>query len=226
MTPSQWAHLNTSYHHFFEQNTEARIVNQPPYAEQALTLTILGKNAIVHLDDALDYAAGYGTLSNLLVKYFDTSIQIFDRYVRTNDDSLRYVDEESLAKYRLVINSAMFEHVLDRAGLDAVDNLVADDGVLMLHTLVCETIPRDPGWFYFAPIVHTAFHTNKSMATLMQQWGYAASIYSPQAKSWFLFKKHHPQLKHLEKKICEINRETQTKSFQYKAGFVDYWKGF
>jgi hypothetical protein len=75
-------------------------------------------------------------------------------------------------------------------------------------------------------MVHTAFHTNKSMSILMEQWGYAASIYSPQAKSWFLFKNDSPVLQNLESTINSINRELQTKYFYYKNGFVDYWKGF
>jgi hypothetical protein len=226
MTPSQWSDLNASWHHQLENKTEARVGNQPPYADQALALTILQKNNIVDIDDALDYAAGYGTLSSFLLKYLDTRIDIFDRYVRAENKSSEYIDEARLRKYRLVINSAMFEHVLNREALNEVDNLVADDGVLMIHTVVCERIPSDSDWFYFMPIVHTAFHTNKSMGLLMEQWGYPASIYSPQAKSWFLFKKQHPRLNDLEEKIENVNREVQAKYFHYKAGFVDYWKGF
>lgn len=226
MTSTQWSKLNTSYHHYFESSTEAQIVNQPPYADQALALTILRKNNIIDADDALDYAAGYGTLSDFLLKHFDIRIKIFDRYVRSGNKSVQYLDEESLGKYRLVISSAMFEHVLERDALNEVDNLVADDGVLMLHTLICERIPMDPDWFYVAPIVHTAFHTNKSMAILMEQWGYVASIYSPKAKSWFLFKNNYAQLSFLEARISSINRELQNNYFSYKAGFVDYWKGF
>jgi hypothetical protein len=60
----------------------------------------------------------------------------------------------------------------------------------------------------------------------MEQWGYAASIYSPQAKSWFLFKADCGQLNKLEEMVGKINREIQTKYFYYKPGFVDYWKGF
>lgn len=61
----------------------------------------------------------------------------------------------------------MFEHVLDRAGLDAVDELVASDGVLMLHTVVCERILQDPNWFYINTMKHAGLHTNKSMSILM-----------------------------------------------------------
>ena len=120
----------------------------------------------------------------------------------------------------------MFEHVLEREHLDYVNNLVDSDGVLMLHTVVCENIPANPNWFYITPMVHTAFHTNKSMNILMEQWGYSDSIYSPQAKSWFLFKKDSPVIQDLENKVSHINRELQTKYFFYKNEFMDYWKGF
>jgi hypothetical protein len=205
---------------------ESRIINQPPYADQAFALKMLSKNHIVDVDDALDYAAGYGTLSKFLAKYFDIHIQIFDRYVHGNDKNLQYVAQENIKKYKLVINSAMFEHILNRETLNEVNDLVAEDGVLMLHTLICERIPKDPDWFYITPMVHTAFHTNKSMSILIEQWDYAASIYSPQAKSWFLFKKDNPKINRLEAKISEINTEIQTRYFHYKDGFVDYWKGF
>ncbi len=75
-------------------------------------------------------------------------------------------------------------------------------------------------------MVHTAFHTNKSMEILMEQWGYVASLYSPQAKSWFLFKDESPALDCLHEVSEKINNELQSKYFYYKKGFVDFWKGF
>ena len=120
----------------------------------------------------------------------------------------------------------MFEHVLDRESLDKINKLVGDKGVLMLHTLVCESVPKDPNWFYMNPMVHTAFHTNKSMGILMEQWGYSASLYSPQAKSWFLFKRESPMLGDLDEISKKINNELQVKYFYHKNGFVDFWKGF
>lgn len=226
MGHDEWTALNVSWHHHFEQNIEQRITNQPPYADQSLALWMLEKAGLVDLADCLDYAAGYGTMAKFLRKYFGRDIRIFDKYVVDEQSELTYVDASRLGRYGLVVNSAMFEHVLDREALDEVNRLVADDGVLMLHTVVCETIPRNPDWFYLTPMVHTAFHTNKSMDILMRQWGYSHSLYSPQAKSWFLFKKDHPAIDRLAAVAGDINREIQTQYFFHKAGFVDYWKGF
>lgn len=226
MSKTQWEQLNTSWHHHLEQNPESTTTNQPPYADQALALIMLSNNNLIKIDDALDYAAGYGTMAKVLKKYFGKSISIYDEYVQDKHTDLNYIEENNLRKYKLVINSAMFEHVLEREHLDYVNNLVDSDGTLMLHTVVCENVPADPNWFYITPMVHTVFHTNKSMNILMEQWGYSDSIYSPQAKSWFLFKKDSPVIQDLENKVSDINRELQTKYFFYKNGFMDYWKGF
>lgn len=226
MSADQWDCLNRSWHHYFESTFKDRTNNQPPYAEQAFALIALYENKIINIDSILDYAAGYGTLAKVLKKYFNKNIPLLDKYVTDSDSNLMYIRPGEAAKYSTVVNSAMFEHVLKRAHLDEVNHLVDDGGVLMLHTVVCEQVPKDPNWFYLNPMVHTAFHTNKSMGILMEQWGYVASLYSPQAKSWFLFKKDFPELVRLATVAEEINNELQTKYFYYKKGFVDYWKGF
>lgn len=226
MSPQYWGQLNLSWHSMVESDHDSRPANQPPYADQALAMTMLARNGLIDLDNALDFAGGHGTLSKFLRKYFGTPIAIYDPYMQDSSNGLRYVPRQELGRWRLVVNSAMFEHVLSRAGLDEINAAVADDGVLMLHTVVCERVPPDPNWFYLAPVVHTAFHTNRSMALLMAQWGYAASVYAPQAKSWFLFKQGHRLLTELPERVRDINRELQTTYFHYKPGFVDYWKGF
>jgi hypothetical protein len=226
MTPTEWSDLNSSWHHNFESNIDERTNNQPPYAEQALALIILFKNNILESDDVLDYAAGYGSLAKILKKYFNKEILLHDKYVSEPESNLSYVTSSDLGRYKLVINSAMFEHVLTRSDLDSVNALVSDDGVMMLHTVVCERVPQDPKWFYFEPMVHTAFHTNRSMSILMNQWGYTESVYSHLAKSWFLFKGKSPNIENLESNIMKINKELQSKFFHHKKGFLDYWKGF
>jgi hypothetical protein len=226
MSADEWSRLNLSWHHHFESSFQDRTNNQPPYAEQAFALMALYKNNLINFDSTLDYAAGYGTLAKVLNKYFNKNISLFDKYVTDSDSDLTYIKPHEISKYKTVINSAMFEHVLRREHLEEVNQLVDDDGVLMLHTVICERVPKDPNWFYMNPMVHTAFHTNKSMELLMGQWGYVASLYSPQAKSWFLFKKDFPKLARLVTAVEEINNELQTKYFYYKSGFVDFWKGF
>lgn len=226
MSDSEWNQLNSSWHHHFESSVEDRTNNQPPYAEQALALMLLHENKLIDLNSTLDYAAGYGSMAKVLKKYFRKDIFLFDKYVAGVDSDLIYIKPNEIGKYKTVINSAMFEHILKREHLENVNNLVDCDGVLMLHTVVCERVPKDSNWFYINPMVHTAFHTNKSMSILMEQWGYRASLYSPQAKSWFLFKKESPMINDLNEVVNKINNELQSKYFYYKQGFFDYWKGF
>jgi hypothetical protein len=228
MEKSKWVSLNKTCHVAFEEQLELRIVNQPPYAEMGMILKILIENGLIRSDRILDYAAGYGTLAQVLGSYFDVQIDCYDPYV-TNEaapNSVKYVSNVEAGSSTCVINSAMFEHVLTRHDLDVVNNCVSDDGVFMLHTLICENVPADPNWFYLAPIVHSAFHTNKSMEILMGQWGYSDALYSPAAKSWFLFKQDSPQTQRLSENIQKINDEFQCELLFHKKGFVDYWKGF
>lgn len=115
------------------------------------------------------------------------------------------------------------ERVLTRADLDAVNAVVAEDGALIIHTVVCENVPADPDWFYLAPPVRAAFHTNASMQILMRQWGYRSSIYSPKSKCWVLLRS---DVSRVEGAVSEINNELQNPWLICKDGFVDYWKGF
>lgn len=135
-----------------------------------------------------------------------------------------YIEENELQKYDIVINSAMFEHVTKREQLEHINSLVKDDGVLIVHTVVRENIPKNPNWFYIQP-VHCSFHTNTSMQILMNDWGYKQSLYSPTAKCWILFKeKNHNITKNNLKNYTNIlNNKMQTKYFFYKDGFMDYW---
>lgn len=140
LNSTQWAR-NERFHHFHETTSE-KLINQPPYAEQALMLFLLSRCGILDLEKAIDFAAGYGTLSRLLQKYFQVNLPIYDLYVRNGNDA-RYIVEPDWNSYKTVINSAMFEHVLNREDLDRVDRLVATDGCLVIHTVVCENIPED-----------------------------------------------------------------------------------
>ena len=217
-----WNELNVNFHHYHESAAGSVCINQPPYLEQATMISLLGKNGILSLNSMLDYAAGYGSLSDILGRYFDIRLPIFDPYVKARDHE-RYLPVLDGARYQTVINSAMFEHVLRRADLDEVHNLVSADGCMLVHTVVCENVPEDPDWFYFVPPVHTAFHTNKSMQILMQQWGFRSSIYSPKAKTWVLLRE---PVEAVHNVVSNMNAELQSEHFYCKDGFVDYWKGY
>jgi hypothetical protein len=211
MEQREWERLNATFHRQLERG--GSIINQPPYAEQAMMIKFLGANGVINTLNMIDYAAGFGTLSRIMHKYYWMELQAYDLYLNS----------EVLPTCRdLVVNSAMFEHVRSRKDLDDVNACVSSDGALLIHTVVVENVPTDPNWFYFIPPVHCAFHTNKSMAILMEQWGYKSSIYSPKAKSWLLLKGEASQY---ARDVSQLNKELKTEWFILKDNFVDYWKG-
>lgn len=217
---AKWEQLNRNFHEYVENPLNEKKGNQPPYAEQALMIQLLSQNEILDSSSIIDFGAGYGTLSALLVRYFGIKLPSFDPYLQLAGPG-RHVSQGDLGTYKTVINSAVFEHVLSRDDLDAVNDLVDAGGSLVVHTVIRENIPKDPDWFYLRPPVHTAFHTNSSMRILMAQWGYRSSIYCPQSKCWVLMKDPPAAV---NATIDELNKELQSDWFFYKDGFVDYWK--
>lgn len=224
METSQWIELNSKFHNYIEDPNNQKEGNQPPYFEQAALINLLSKNDIIDKESMLDYGGGLGTLATILKKYYNLNISIYDPYIKDTDNKeIKYLQKEEVTKRKVIFNSAFFEHIRTRKDIEEVDNLVSESGALMLHTVVCENIPKDPDWFYIHPPVHSALHTNKSMNILMKQLGYVSSIYSPKAKTWVLFKKEPTGLIN---KIDLINKELQEEHLFYKKGFVDFWKGF
>jgi hypothetical protein len=158
----------------------------------------------------LDYACGDGKLSELLQKRFGLELQKYEIYMENKPDYLQHKDLITNG-FDFVITTSVFEHLTQRRQFDAIASLVAETGVLGVHTLVRETIPTDPQWFYLqAP--HCAFHTNRSMEILFQQWGYKSSAYHIESRLWLWFKGD------MSDKIDE------SKYVFKKGGFVDYWK--
>lgn len=221
MDNKQWQILNLSYHEFIEDPVTIKAGKRrpPPYFEQAATLNVLARNKLVDMESCLDWGSGYGTLSSAMDKYYDIDINTYDRYMPPKKNGLTAKGLKQ-KKFNAVFSSAVFEHITDRKYLDEINSYVSDKGSLMFHTVVCENIPKDSEWFYLLP-VHTAFHTNKSMQILMEQWGYKASIYCPLSKMWILLKN---QSEKTEKLISAINLEFQFEYLYYKRGFMDYWK--
>jgi hypothetical protein len=222
LSPQRWERLNHDFHTFIENNPAP--TNQPPYLEQATFINTLAKYNIIDMNSSLDYAGGYGTLSKILEQVFKLNLSVYDPYV-TESSFKKYINLCEEDKFKFITNSALFEHLTDREGLlDILKPLDKVNGALMIHTVICENIPNDPAWFYYLPPVHCAFHTNKSMNILMNEFGFESSLYCPSAKSWMLFKQHEPSL---EMALNKINNLFQTNYCYYQKGtFVDYWKGF
>lgn len=219
---STWKALNKNYHSFGENPNNAKEHNPPPYLQQAVFLKILLDNSIIP-GNILDWGGGYGTLAKILHKHFNVSTKVYDKYMQPSEpNGVDYIPPDGIEnqKFDTVFSSAVFEHVTKREHLEEINNCVSDKGCLIIHTVVCEKIPQDGTWFYLGA-VHCAFHTNKSMGILMNQWGYQSSIYCPLAKSWVFLRSADEKLRTLIKKI---NDEFQFPYLYYKKGFMDYWK--
>ena len=118
------------------------------------------------------------------------------------------------------MTTSVFEHLTRREQFDAIHALAAPQGVLAMHTLVCEAVPEDPDWFYLAP-AHCAFHTNRSMALLFGQWGYTCSVYSVAAQLWLWFRRDADAI---ERSVDHANQRLGKPRYAFKRGFMDYWK--
>ena len=222
LSDDEWRELNFQYHGSF-QGTEScpddprwveRIHNQADVVADLVEIGILEKKS-----PWLDYACGDGKLSNRLKKVYNLELLNYDRYMQNGSDFLTTKEIKS-SYFDFVITTSVFEHFTKRMDYDYVDSLVKEDGVLGLHTLVCEEIPTDPSWFYLLP-VHTSFFTNKSMRILFKQWGYRASIYNVEARLWFWFK---TDTEGIREKVAFANDRGGLPQYIFKGDFVDYWK--
>lgn len=220
LSNERWEELNYKFHQFLEKDEID--LGMPPYLEQAKLLKVLSEYNLIDVNSSLDFAGGSGTLSDVMKEYFNFKLKVYEPFMQSNERDI-YVTRDDLMKYNIVLSSALFEHLTKRENIDQINSLVDKNGCMLINTIICENIPKDPNWFYLYPPVHCAFHTNKSMEILMEQWNYESSIYCPSAKSWILFKSNSDEI---EKEISQINKEFQSDYLIYKKGFVDYWKGF
>lgn len=219
MTNKEWEKLNDIFHsesHFTEGNPYNR--NQR-YFNQSIMLSLLAKQNLVKQGNWVDWGCGIGAVALLLKDYFDINLLTYDKYFSPQVNSIS-TDEMKPRSFNLVVNTAVFEHVRDRDTLDEIESHVSESGCFAIHTLVSETIPKDPEWMYLLP-VHCAFHTNKSMQILMNEWGYKCSVYNEHSKMWILF---HENAKDIQSGVEILNQSLGWKYLHFKEGFMDYWK--
>jgi hypothetical protein len=221
MEAGEWASLNSLYHsghHGGDCNPDdIRWVQR--LQSQAKLLGDASRIGLLNGDGRwLDYACGDGKLSDML-RGEDRTLLKYDRYLSRSED---YLSEDEIApgSFDFVLTTSVFEHFTQREQFDAVNSLTSKDGVLGLHTLVREDIPCDPSWFYLLP-VHCAFHTNRSMSLLFEQWGYASSVYNVDSRLWLWYKRSASGIQDI---VEMANRRPEGPSYIFKNGFVDYWK--
>lgn len=223
MSLKEWEDVNVGFHSSFHGTDECE--EDPRWIErliaQSNTISELTKIGILpEPSDELpwvDYACGDGKLVDALAKKGLKGFK-YEAYYAKGDG---YLSEQALKekKYGLVINTSVLEYIRELEQIDGIVNLISDSGVFALHTLVCETIPKDPSWFYLLP-VHCTFFTNKSMQILFDRWGFKASIYNVESRMWFFLKDNIDSIE----SIFEKEKHKLSGEFHFKRGFVDYWK--
>ena len=148
----------------------------------------------------LDYASGDGWLADAI------GAQKYDPYMGENRTPPPPVS------YGFVVTTSVFEHFRKWEDFELVEDCVGFDGVMALHTLVCEEVPRDPNFFYLLPM-HSALLTNKAMSVLLKDWGYVCSCYCVPARLWFFFRNRDG----VEQKVRQLG-------WEYSEGFCAYWR--
>jgi hypothetical protein len=166
----------------------------------------------------VDYGCGDGSLSKALAERSPLRLGKYDQYMAAGDDYLTEA-EMTPGGFDFVITTSVFEHLLRREQWDAIDRLVAPTGVHGLHTLVRETVPSDPDWFYLEP-PHTAFFSNDAASRLFDAWGYRSSLYDVEARLWLWFRED-PDV--TEAKVEALNR-ARDEPVLFARRFLDYWK--
>jgi hypothetical protein len=218
MSEEEWQRLNLAFHgdnNAREDNPHNR--NQR-YFNQALMIHLMNREGMLPQGRWLDWGSGPGALSVQLRRLFSLELHNYDSYI---EPCVNPVPADRLVQksYDLVVNTAVFEHVRSRHTLDEIESYVAPAGRLAVHTLVRGEIPADADWMYLLP-VHCAFHTNRSMQLLMEQWGYTCSVYNEHSKMWVMFRQDPDQVR---RKAQDLNSGLGWEYLHFKQGFMDYW---
>jgi hypothetical protein len=164
MSPTAWSELNRLCHEQY-QGTDSNALDprwKSRIAAQARALSDLA--AVGLLDPAgrwVDFGCGDGVLSDAAAADHGLTLLKYDEYMAADAG---YLPTEALAPggFDFAISTSVFEHMTRRDQWDGVNALVAPNGALGVHTLVAETVPQDPTWFYLQP-PHCAFFTNAAM---------------------------------------------------------------
>lgn len=222
MTDAQWEDLNNrwvSQYQGTEENPE-----DPRWLErmevQSQITNDMAKLGLLPKGRWLDYGAGDGKLVAKLAKEHGLTAE---KYEHSSNPAKGYLRAEDLKPkaFDVVMHTAVIEHLRFRSQLDGIFDLVKDDGVMMLHTLVPENIPQNPDWFYLLS-VHCSFFTNKAMQLLFEQNGYQCSIYNVASRMWVWFKQPIETIRPI---IEKANARGDEKLHYILADrFVDYWK--
>ncbi len=210
-------------------------VDDPGWIErldkQVLLLIQMFGNGIFNKNMRIaDYGCGDGKLSEYFRRYYESTVNgntlneenpvilKYDKFMRPEGDSTYLLDSEMKpGSFDAIVTCSVFEHLIGKRDIDEVLGLLNNNGILCLHTLVCEEVPCDPDWYYLLPD-HVTLWTNKAMDYLYKDYGYSGCAYNIEARMWFFFK-DKTQFDKLY-----ANKDKITGTWVFSNNFVDYWK--
>ena len=101
----------------------------------------------------IDYGAGDGLLADKINGSLKKNwLKSFDAYIEPQENYLPS-SEVTAAGFDFLTSSSVFEHLIgNKSDVDNVIGLVNPNGVMGLHTLICEEVLRDPEWHYLLPV--------------------------------------------------------------------------
>ena len=169
----------------------------------------------------IDYGAGDGKLADRInTKQGKIWLKKFDEYMKPLDEN--YLSPEEVVKegFDFLVSSSVFEHLLgNRGDVEKVIGLVKPNGIMALHTLICEEVPQDSEWYYLLPVpVHCTLWTNKAMKIIYEKSEFIGCSYNVEGQMWIFFRNFEAWNK---LKTCE-NKLSGT--WILSENFVDYWK--
>ena len=169
----------------------------------------------------IDYGAGDGKLANKINKKLGRVwLKNFDAYIKPFNENYWSADEVKPASFDFLVSTSVFEHLFGNQGdVDKIIGLIKPDGIMALHTLICEEVPQDPNWHYLLSIpVHCTLWTNKAMSIVYEKSGFKGCAYNVESRMWLMFR-NVDDFNNLKSKAALLKG-----TWQFKNEFVDYWK--
>ena len=229
MTKEEWRKVNDRHKNYQGGNDNP---SDPKWIARLRTQArvicgLFRYGVIKRTDKAVDYGCGDGKLSDFILEEYEKQtgektdrplLRKYDKYMRPNGAEDYCKDEEMVrGTFDFVVSCSVLEHLIGMKDVDDILALVNDEGIIAVHTLVCEEVPDDPDWFYLSP-GHCTIWTNKAMTKLYEKYGYVGCAYHVEAQMWFFFKNQEKY-----RKLQAVYKDIPG-TWIVSEHFVDYWK--
>ena len=226
MSSDDWAKFNCAAHKDLFDGVIDRDALDPKWRlrlelQSKMFVELLRAGVFEYDWRTIDYGAGDGLIADEINSTLKTPwLKKFDAYMEPRDENYLTPTEVIAGGFDFLMSSSVFEHLLgNRGDVDKVIGLVKPNGVMALHTLICEEVPCDPDWHYLLSIpVHCTFWTNKAMSIVFEQFGFKHCSYNVEAQMWLFFRNDEAWARLVE---C---KDRLSGTWVLADKFVDYWK--